>query len=480
MSLPSQSQLLALSLLSPSPSTNPPPLAPLIHHLLPLFSNPSTASFLFSTSPIHVSLLTAGTILSTSLPFSLQTTRTPVNLFSTHLRATHTNNDVIFVPAFTIDGITLGVGVLQGTQYLIPGFGSAELQVQNFRFVLDANRNLLVMIMDLEQQDCIMVMYSHLLSTKTSHSFSILLKRSPIWTRLSEASVTLHDFQSSYYYYQNEQENRPCFQCGMSFHQVCFCKLPKPKKSHPFCVDAVKHALRMHTGTFHAVVDRVLQGQPNRVYGSRTTFRGIRNTQLVKKMCHLSLTDYLRDKPNFLPRGINQFFTDHIINGWPLETVGGKLLIGEYLIPFQEENQLLLTNETVDEEEQHVDSIGIMDVTFSVKEVRDSVANIPLISERDLSPLAVNVSGVDESFQGRTAAMQKLTKEELKLKEKQERAARRRERNRMSARISNIKRKEREEAMIADLESNKKRIDALKQREMALKRENSCLRNQIK
>lgn len=479
--IPSPDRLLQLSTIALRSSPPPTPLSILLAPILPPLQHADILPYLLTEDPLHINPLSSPTLFNNSFTFKLAITRTPSHsLLPTPYPTAHYDNDLLFCPAFNTGPWTIGTGVMQITTRTATLFNLAQLapavEFLNFRFVVDMQRMFFMMLYEFPEKDVSLIFYSHRIDTRCTRALTLMFERSTLRPILKEkrSNLSTADIQPSLQLYQHEFATQPCTVCGDTSLVSCACTFSLERGAHPMDTNQFIRAIQPHLGPAQCPMSQVVfdngRGIRQDTLGSLIQFDGVLDLDLVRRLADWSLGDYVKGAIE-VPQPSLTYHQDAYVNSkqskLDFKRVGGDALM------------CICTGSGK--------SSGMGDVKFSIIDLDiTGHSDMPLPKNSTAGVEESSNSTVPQSIKDGSGSASKRSEggavtddKEAKLKARQKLLADRRERNRASAQRSNRKRKMAFESLQEELDNYRDRVNILRQKEMALRRENLELRKSM-
>eukprot|EP00177_Eucheuma_denticulatum_P002974 GFKZ01005348.1.p1 GENE.GFKZ01005348.1~~GFKZ01005348.1.p1 ORF type:complete len:365 (+),score=46.88 GFKZ01005348.1:391-1485(+) len=342
---------------------------------------------------------------------------------------------------------------------LAPDFGL-------FRFALDPALNLCLMLYSIPHRDAFLVFYSQATDPRSSTSACIIFSHSQLipflLSHTDNAEIPLHKVLPSVLYYAFESGRNSCRVCHRTDADgPCSCVVTYDKPLHPLDTQPFISLVRPHTGNFeftcHEV--RVTQGRAFSmdILGVREKFEGFVDSDVKQWIVDGALRKYFEGLIAPPPKALPLVGGDSLL-AWDDSNGGGEFVAADGGVAVVQESRPLRVEDvfsTSDDDATRPSSESICAPPISPCEFH-------VVSE-GVSQQVKEVGNKGRGGESRAHVW-----------------ARRRERNRLSAQRSNLKRKMQVEMLEAQLKSGKEKIGRLRARELALRKENLELRGWCK
>ncbi|CDF35162.1 unnamed protein product [Chondrus crispus] len=449
-------------------------------------------------------------------------------------------NRLLIVPTFTAGHLTVGIGVMEysRTSGLLthPEYGRrGRHKFCNYRFVRDARTRKFLVVMDIPGGDAFSVYYSVHGSPTLCHSATALFRKSSFLQCLNEAkkdvvstaTLTLLSITEEHYF-------RRCQICHQTHAMNCGCVQPNLPPAHPFDFSRFQTELAGDCGLFEGFSRRSLvshSGQTTVSFGSSVCLQLIVNDKLRKRLRGWSLQSQLSVGSED-PRASHQLNTTFGDRKQETELLSGN--VGNaFSIPMPDLLEGCCEESSdVNADIKQNDQTDALDIPLpenaSAEKVRSSLKSFPTealtenkhdffregpamarptesegwwnqferqdisllpeiygsaaepVSEGVTSPTVntlFNQNGTAEQLPSLTKPDQEANRQaDAVALERQRKLEARKERNRASARRSNIRNKELKAAIREEMKVLVGRVETLRSRELRLRQQNLSLR----
>lgn len=393
----------------------------------------------------------------------------------------------VFVPAFSVGGVTLGFGMHEFNYTRGQEWGDGDMMFMRtpFRFVRNDKRAELLIVHDMQDMNAMSMEYTRMVTPTCQWRASVCFNRDTLCDVIERGVMNVSAFEPTVDQVYCVYEYRSCPTCCEDRYK-CRCALAsgvtqfmvhKPK--HPFDHSAFARNMTHRLGVWEGVatVSCFQNGafQAKHVTGCRNVVVGGVDVQLILSMRDWSLANHVREK-NASP------LTLSIVASYCDESVSQAT---------QQDTNNECTALTIS---NHTESMSWLDTDTDL-----ALSDLPPLTEIQDDPfLNTPPASVCESVlqtameRGKEHMIQPLidlsgaTSEEVSENKgdsddlvRMLKAELRRKRNRVSAQRSNLKKKKQNEHLKHELSSVKQRAQRLRSRESALRNENLQLRNII-
>lgn len=471
----------------------------LLSPILNIISSQWLRNFLFTNDPVHAQHLSSPGIYNSSFTCSLAASpgglQAPQPDRSEFQGGKFFTAQLLFAPIFTVDKITVGVGVAEGLfalgdlwvpKNLLP---SASHWV-NFRFLKADHSRLLFLVYDNPEDDLLLFYYRRPSSSCAYNGFTGLFHRD-LLSSINDGSISLETLRRTIIFCQKENSVRSCPICGAGPMENCGCSLPSLLPSHPFDGQYFSEEMGMHLGNFESVTNKILFTEGNRtervVVGSRNSFVKVDDLSLVKRLSTWSVSEFMRKSVQLFSCNLNlSAYGLGVLD--ELKARSREKLRNRSDLSVSQDKNLPLISE--DEEERTLTSLECdtadskvgVDLDMNIRHDSEEV-NTGLMNSTQLESLLGSLIKSEISSRKPDVAFSPSGKgyggsEALDPKEmiRKIKAERRKERNRASARRSNQKRKERRLVISHEIDGLLERLESLREKELSLRKENLKLR----
>lgn len=407
---------------------------------------------------------------------------------------------MLFTPAFTVDKITVGVGVAEGI--LGPGDILVPKDVvpsaphwMNFRFLKADHNRLFFLVCDDPENDFILFFYTRPNTTCEYNSFTGLF-RCEILSSINAGSVSLDCLRQTLLFYQDSNSVRSCPACGAGPRDNCGCSLPLFAPSHPFDGQYFSKGMAMHLGHFESVANKVLfmggEQVKRIVLGSRFSLSKVDDSSLVKRLSAWSVSEFVKRSVEPLPYDANLSIYGMSVLDELQAKSKEKLCSGDDYSYGQNDHLIMARG---DEEEKTLTSLECNTADSAdgthpdenqdqcLKEINTDLHSAQLESVFG----ALLKSGSPPHKPGKISSSLGSMNKSIEISDTMDpkemmklvKAERRKERNRASARRSNQKRKEKRLVIAHEIDGLLERLESLREKELSLRKENLRLRKLV-
>lgn len=484
--LPSISDIVTISRI-PTASTSsalPPSLPAILSPLLRLLRTPDVRSYLLSPHPHHISTLLSPTLSASSHLFSYVATRAspllPAPLTSL---ISHFDMQFLYAPTLAISNVIVGAGIMHSRACQCPVslpsfpdllFHDLAPDFGLFRFAIDPALNLCLMLYTIPNRDAFLVFYSQIHDTRSSTSACLIFSHSQLLPLLisddDPSALKPEHVASSVLYYAFESGRNPCGLCHRTDRDgPCACVHTYETPMHPLDTHPFISLVRPHTGKFEFTCHEasVRQGRvlSTDILGVREKFEGFVDGDVKRWILEGALRKYFEGLITSPQKGLGLTGGDCLL-GWG-DTGGGEV------VNTGGSAQGLAGGVAT------VPALGVDDV-FSLSDDDATRPSSDTLCAPPISPREFHMPLAPAVKPQRAAAVAKKISVVDGPDSRAHVWARRRERNRLSAQRSNLKRKLQLESLEAQLKSGREKVGRLRARELALRKENLELRGWCK
>lgn len=279
----------------------------LLQILVDVFQKGWICNFLFTNEPVHIPHLNSPALAHSALTCDLRVT--DVNVTGTHPSSPANAIDshrfcarYLFVPCFSVEDITTGVGVMESYETKITG-GEADSPslFHNMRFVRDSRRRFMLAVMDSPDEDVVLMHYSATDSRLCPYTLAIKFRRRELFAVAREGlyQLNLQTLQASLIQYRHTSHLRSCPKCSAPPASGCICyydtmHLPR----HPFDTENFKLSISQDFGSYQGLTNKVVSqanGPVSHVFfGAHSSFQPVLDPDSVHRMTRWALGQHAR------------------------------------------------------------------------------------------------------------------------------------------------------------------------------------------
>lgn len=209
--------------------------------------------------------------------------------------SSHLHGNFLYVPAVSIDSVTLGFGVMDA----VFSIGDDQSQSVNspakaicthFRFVRDENLRLLLEVYDLSAQDSVVMSYTSVESTTHSRIFKARFHKQQLLAILRQEHTSFYfdKVMLALQSFETELQHRDCPKCGANAEARCECPTKVPNNAHPFDHVQFRAGMAHGTGVFEGVANKVRFEEGEEIdytmLGSRSSVQVCNDLEVVKRL----------------------------------------------------------------------------------------------------------------------------------------------------------------------------------------------------
>lgn len=406
----------------------------------------------------------------------------------------------LFIPAFTVDQITVGVGVAEdilgpGDIWVPKNLVPSAPHCVNFRFLKADHSKLFFVVYDDPEDNLVLFHYTKPITTCEYSSFTGLFRRELLST-INAGSVTPECLRQALVFYQDSSFIRSCPMCGAGPQDKCGCSLPLLAPVHPFDGQYFSRGMAMHLGNFDTIANKVLfvgrKQVKQVVMGSRLSLSKLDDSSLVQRLSAWSVSEFMKRSVEPPSYDVNlSVYGISILD--ELQARSRERPCSEDDFNFAQNEDMLLIRG--DEEERTLTSLEC-NTADSVDGTNPDENPDQCLKEISTDVHNTQLESVFGSFLKSEACPRKpdsipssldLENKSLEISEtmdpkemvRQIKAERRKERNRASARRSNQKRKERRLVISHEIDGLLERLESLREKELSLRKDNLRLRKMV-
>lgn len=294
------------------PCDNPPDPTELdiLQPLMEVCGTEWVQQFLFTEDPVHIPHLTSNTLRSTASIVDTHISRVaasvpqpdPATLYGEHQAFA---GRYVFVPAFTVQNITVGVGVVDAIEsrdspWLPDGQSSMKVRL-NLRFVHDASKRSLFSLVDLPDQDCVALHCTCVDPFAGPYFLRAMLDRTKLRAVINggrlnfDYTAVLPALQS----FLHTVQYRACVRCGAISGCLCYYASVAPP-THPFDLRHFKTAMNEEFGAYRGITTMVMFDGGRKVKkvtigGSHTLVQGAFDPASLQALANWSVSQHARN-----------------------------------------------------------------------------------------------------------------------------------------------------------------------------------------
>lgn len=436
-----------------------PPVAPHLRKILSFCKRSWIRDFLFNADPTHLQVLSSPYSKQHAVTYEIAVSRYQPPIVATPYGLAF-DSSVVFIPAFSVDDISVGFGVDEKSYTSTQSYNESESprhitnevkrHIEQFRYVRDDRQGILIMLYN--HDDYVEIEFSAHHNTRTRQRSTCRFNRGALMALLYAESDVMTDqsMLRTIICIQFIDEFRHCPSCGTVPNVSCGCSLSLVPPKHS--LDFSNHAAQMmsHTGNYHGMVH--LSHFSNGEQNSGVTLGSSINVKFSTA-------------PNLVSR-----LTDHVLSRdqpkWPCSPQASGV---QASVP-RLHSEAVTSTSTLFQPALNApqQEMGGMLPTASVEEFEISKA------VRMSLPMQTSLEVKQET------PVARMTSEELEAQRQREiKIERKRERNRASAHRSNMKKKRENDERKASLNILRQLETDLRAKERRLREENLRLRNTI-
>eukprot|EP00177_Eucheuma_denticulatum_P000332 GFKZ01000569.1.p1 GENE.GFKZ01000569.1~~GFKZ01000569.1.p1 ORF type:complete len:484 (-),score=48.52 GFKZ01000569.1:898-2349(-) len=449
------------SLASIVPFYNPilPPVAPHLRKLLSICKRSWIRDFLFNADPTHLQVLSSPYSKQHAITYEIAVSRYQPPIVAAPYGLAF-DSSVVFIPAFSVDDISVGFGVDEKSYTSTQSYNESESprhvtnevkrHIEQFRYVRDDRQGVLIMLYN--HDEYVEIEFSTHHNTRTRQRSTCRFNRGALMALLYANSEFMDDqsMLRATICIQFVDEFRMCPSCGAAPTISCGCSLSLVPPKHS--LDFSNHVAQMmsHTGKYQGMVH-------------------ICKFASGEQKCEVTLGSTINIKFSSAPNLVNRL-TDHVLSRdapkWPYSS---QPSVVPAPVP-RHQSEAVTSTSTLFQPVMNAPQpeIGGIFPTAPMEDVEISrVMRVSL-------PMQTSLEVKQET------PVTRMTNEELEAQRQRDiKIERKRERNRASAHRSNMKKKRENDERKASLNILRQLETDLRAKERRLREENLRLRNTI-
>lgn len=457
MSVPGpQDYIRSLASIVPFYNPNIPCVTPHLRELLAICRKSWIRDFLFTQEPTHLQAFTSPHNKSQATGCEIDTTRCTPPIVPNPYRVS-SSSSIVFVPSFSIENISVGFGVEERSYSSTQSFfdldtaghfpNEVKRQIDTFRYIRDDRRGILILLYT--QRNHFQFEFIVQQNTRARQRSTSEFERGSLLSLLySDHELQDHMILRGLIRLQFVDEVRKCPFCNCAPNHDCACHFPVITARHPLDFSNHTDQMSSHTGSYQGAIHLMKYSNGNEngsvTLASSITIKCPGNPNLIDR-----LTEFI------VARDSSKGQFDHISQ--PGSSFGIHQDSFSCSLPISSSMQPQGSDSNLPVQFQGHTEHGITTASFPNTNQSQGSATI--------------------HHEAMTAHM---TQEEIEAQRQRERKIeRKKERNRLSAQRSNMKKKRENDERKATLRMLRQRETELRARERQLREENLRIREQV-